>query len=93
MNKVIGIIPARMAASRFPGKPLFKILKKPMIEHVMLRAKFYKGWNDLLVTTCDKEIKKFAESKDFSVILTRIKHKMAFDRVAEAASKLRYKLS
>lgn len=93
MNKVIGIIPARMAASRFPGKPLFKILKKPMIEHVMLRAKFYKGWNDLLVTTCDKEIKKFAESKDFSVIMTSNKHKRALDRVAEAASKLRYKLS
>ena len=38
-NKVIGIIPARMKASRFPGKPLVKINGIPMIEHVFERAK------------------------------------------------------
>ena len=41
-NKIIGIIPARMAASRFPGKPLKLINGMPMLMHVYLRAKLYK---------------------------------------------------
>ena len=93
MNKVIGIIPARMAASRFPGKPLHKILKKPMIEHVMMRSRFFKNWHDLFVTTCDHEIKKFAESKNFKVIMTSKNHKRALDRVAEAVTKIKYKIA
>ena len=36
--KTIGIIPARMAASRFPGKPLHPIAGRPMLEHCYLRA-------------------------------------------------------
>ena len=46
--KIFGFIPARMAASRFPGKPLKKILGMPMIEHVYIRAKFYKRWKSYL---------------------------------------------
>ena len=38
-----GIIPARMAASRFPGKPLHPIAGKPMLEHVYERAKLSRG--------------------------------------------------
>ena len=38
-RKIIGIIPARMAASRFPGKPLKKICNIEMLSHVYLRAK------------------------------------------------------
>ena len=93
MSKVIGIIPARMAASRFPGKPLYTILKKPMIEHVMMRSSFFKNWHDLFVTTCDQEIRQFAESKNFKVIMTSKKHKRALDRVAEAVSKIKYKIN
>ena len=40
--KAIGIIPARMSASRFYGKPLHPILGIPMLEHVFIRAKMYK---------------------------------------------------
>ena len=39
MTKIIGIVPARMKASRFYGKPLHNILDRPMLEHVYLRAK------------------------------------------------------
>ena len=58
-NKVIGIIPARMKASRFPGKPLAKIKGMPMIQHVFERAKMYRGWDQLFIATCDKEIMNF----------------------------------
>ena len=39
--KILTIIPARMSSSRFPGKPLKKIIKKPMIFHVYKRAEMY----------------------------------------------------
>ena len=62
--KIIGIIPARMGASRFPGKPLKLIKGKPMIEHVFERAKMYKQWSTLSLATCDKEIEKFSKNKN-----------------------------
>lgn len=87
-SKIIGIVPARMAASRFPGKPLHPILGRPMIEHVFLRAAMYKGWDRLVLATCDAEIEAFANSKAFPVVMTGSHHTRALDRVAEAATKL-----
>ena len=86
--KIIGVIPARMAASRFPGKPLHKIHGKAMIEHVYLRANLYKDWDKLVVATCDEEIKNFSESKSFPVVMTGNHHTRALDRVAEAVENL-----
>tara|TARA_B100001173_G_C15896133_1_gene507798 strand:- start:80 stop:904 length:825 start_codon:yes stop_codon:yes gene_type:complete len=86
--RIFGIIPARMAASRFPGKPLKKICNIPMIEHVFLRARMFGFWDKLVIATCDQEIKKFSESKNFPVILTSKKHKRCLDRVQEAVTKL-----
>ncbi len=83
--KIIGVIPARMAASRFPGKPLFPILGRPMVEHVYLRAKLYPKWDHLVLATCDKEIESFARSKGIPVTMTGSHHTRALDRVAEAA--------
>ena len=65
--KVIGIVPARMAASRFPGKPLFLIHGRPMLEHVYLRAKMYAGWSNLVLATCDQEIARFGADKAIPV--------------------------
>ena len=42
-RKIFGIIPARMAASRFPGKPLKKICGIEMLSHVYFRAKLFKN--------------------------------------------------
>ena len=42
--KIFGFVPARMAASRFPGKPLHSILGRPMIEHCFERAKLFDHW-------------------------------------------------
>jgi 3-deoxy-manno-octulosonate cytidylyltransferase (CMP-KDO synthetase) len=86
--KVIGLIPARMAASRFPGKPLAKIAGMTMLEHVYRRAELYEGWDRLAVATCDAEIRDFSEKMGFEVIDTGDHHVRALDRVAEAMDKL-----
>lgn len=86
--KIIGVVPARMAASRFPGKPLHPILGRSMLEHVMIRAQMYKTWFDLVIATCDDEIEQFAKNKGFKVIMTGSHHTRALDRVAEAVTLL-----
>lgn len=85
--KIIGLIPARMSASRFPGKPLYPILGRPMLEHVFERAKLFPRWDVLAICTCDEEIRAFAEAKGYPVIMTADTHTRALDRVAEAATK------
>jgi 3-deoxy-manno-octulosonate cytidylyltransferase (CMP-KDO synthetase) len=86
--KIIGVVPARMAASRFPGKPLALIHGMPMIEHVFLRAQMYSAWSTLCLATCDQEIKEFGEGRGFPVVMTGRHHTRALDRVAEAVTKL-----
>ena len=86
--KIIGIIPARMAASRFPGKPLFKIIDRPMLSHVYGRANLYDKWAHLSIATCDTVIEDFAKSNNFNCTITSDKHTRALDRVAEAVSKI-----
>lgn len=85
--KIVGIIPARMASSRFPGKPLATICGRPMIEHVFCRAKLFSGWEGLFLATCDDEIADFSKSKKIPVIMTSNKHTRCLDRVAEATEK------
>ena len=85
--KIFGFVPARMAASRFPGKPLHEIAGRPLLEHCYLRAKLYERWDVLSICTCDEEIREFAESKNYPVIMTADTHTRALDRVAEAAEK------
>ena len=87
MTKIIGVVPARMDSSRFPGKPLFSICGKPMVEHVFQRAALYDGWDGLFLATCDDEIKSFGEENEYPTIMTSDKHTRALDRVAEAAEK------
>lgn len=86
--KIIGIVPARMAASRFPGKPLYPILGRAMVEHVYVRAKMYSGWDHLVLATCDQEIEQFSKEKGIPVVMTGSHHTRALDRVAEAAGRL-----
>jgi len=83
--KIIGFIPARMGSSRFPGKPLAKICGMAMIEHVYKRCKFSKTLSDLIVATCDEEIKKEVEAFGGKAVMTSPKHERCTDRIAEAA--------
>lgn len=83
--KAVAIIPARMAATRFPNKPLVPILGLPMIEHVRRRVSMCTHLDDVIVATCDKEIRKVVESSGGKVIMTSDTHERCTDRIAEAA--------
>ena len=74
-----------MAATRFPGKPVAKILDLPMIEHVRRRVSCCKALSDVYVATCDEEIKDTVESYGGKVIMTSDKHERCTDRIEEAA--------
>ncbi|PJZ70303.1 3-deoxy-manno-octulosonate cytidylyltransferase [Leptospira perolatii] len=83
MNTV-AIIPARMASTRFPGKPLADIHGVPMIGHLFHRCKKSTLINEVYVATCDLEIKSYIESQGGIAIMTSDKHERASDRTAEA---------
>jgi 3-deoxy-manno-octulosonate cytidylyltransferase (CMP-KDO synthetase) len=82
--KNIAIIPARMAATRFPGKPLASILGMPMIGHVYLRTRMCKELEDVYVATCDIEIFDYIISIGGKAVMTSTSHERASDRSAEA---------
>ena len=85
---IIGIIPARMASSRFPGKPMADILGMPMIGHCYHRSKMSNILKDVYVATCDKEIFDFVESIGGKAVMTADTHERASDRTAEALLKI-----
>ncbi len=84
----IAIIPARMASSRFPGKPLTKILDLPMIEHIRRRALLANGVDDVIVATCDKIIMDVVTEFGGKAIMTSDKHERSSERIAEAMNSL-----
>ena len=81
---ILALIPARMGSSRFPGKPLAKILGKPMIGHVYDRVKQCDLLTKTVVATCDDEIKQYIESIGGEAVMTTDRHERASDRCAEA---------
>ena len=81
---IIAIIPARMASSRFPGKPMAKIMGIPMIGHVYFRSKMCKILKEVYVATCDEEIADYIQSIGGKAVMTADTHERASDRVAEA---------
>lgn len=83
---IIGIIPARMASTRFPNKPLKEILGIPMIGHVYCRSKMSLVLKDVYVATCDKEIADYIEGIGGKTVMTSDTHERASDRTAEALS-------
>jgi 3-deoxy-manno-octulosonate cytidylyltransferase (CMP-KDO synthetase) len=80
----IGIIPARYASTRFPGKPLALIQNKPMIQHVFERCK-EADLDEVFVATDDERIKQTVENFGGKVIMTSPQHASGTDRCAEAA--------
>lgn len=81
---IIGIIPARLASSRLPKKPMADILGMPMIGHVYLRSKLCTMLSEVYVATCDQEIVDYVESIGGKAIMTADTHERASDRSAEA---------
>jgi 3-deoxy-manno-octulosonate cytidylyltransferase (CMP-KDO synthetase) len=86
--KIIGIIPARLASSRLPQKPLADILGMPMIGHVYHRSKLCTTLDEVYVATCDEEIYDYINSIGGKAVMTSDKHERASDRTAEALLKI-----
>jgi 3-deoxy-manno-octulosonate cytidylyltransferase (CMP-KDO synthetase) len=83
--RIVGIIPARMASSRFPGKPLAPIAGRPMIEHVYRRSRLNSRFAEICIATCDAEIAEASSAFGCRPIMTSASHQRGTDRVAEAA--------
>src|SRR6185503_11287596 len=84
--KAIGIIPARYASTRFPGKCLFEIAGKPLVQWVVERAKRAKSLSEVIVATDDERIAKAI--KGVRVVMTSPNHPSGTDRLAEVAAKI-----
>lgn len=86
--KCLGVIPARYASSRLPGKALKDIAGKPMIQRVWERASKAKNIDHLVIATDDIRIADCAEGFGAETVLTHSKHASGSDRVAEVVLKL-----
>ena len=88
MERVVAVIPARMGASRFPGKPLAPLHGLPVIEHVFRRVSLCAQIDEVCVATCDEAIRNVAKGFGANVIMTSAVHERATDREAEAVAHL-----
>ncbi len=86
--KIIGIIPARYASTRFPGKPLADIKGKTMIRRVYEQSRLSKVLDELVVATDDDRIMHEVKNFGGKAIMTGIHHKSGTDRCFEALEKL-----
>jgi 3-deoxy-manno-octulosonate cytidylyltransferase (CMP-KDO synthetase) len=79
------VIPARMASTRFPNKPMALIGGKTMIERVWLIAQAVKKAQDVVIATDDEQLCAFAKGFGAQVVMTRSDCLTGTDRVAEAS--------
>lgn len=86
------IIPARYASSRFPGKPLARILGKELILWVHSIARKVVGDEHVYVATESKKILNFLKRKKINCFMTSKKCMTGTDRIAEVAKKINYKI-
>lgn len=86
-DKITIVIPARMASSRYPGKPLEKILGLPLVEHVRRRS-LLAGNHLVVVATCDTSIKEAIEAFGGQAVMTKDTHERCTDRIEEAMEQL-----
>lgn len=87
-RRVIAVVPARMASSRFPGKPLVEIAGLPMVEHVRRRALLAEGIDEVVVATCDQSIFDAVRMAGGEAVMTADTHERCTDRVEEAMRSL-----
>jgi 3-deoxy-manno-octulosonate cytidylyltransferase (CMP-KDO synthetase) len=86
---LLGVIPARWASVRLPGKPLAEIAGRPMIEHVWRRASMARRLRSLVVATDDVRIAAAVEGFGGRAVMTRGDHVSGTDRIWEAVQALR----
>jgi 3-deoxy-manno-octulosonate cytidylyltransferase (CMP-KDO synthetase) len=85
-DKVLGVIPARWASTRLPGKSLVPLCGKPLILWVLERARQAERLDEVVVATDDDRIRSVVERAGGTAVMTRSDHPSGTDRVAEAAS-------
>lgn len=88
-SKIVVIIPARWASTRFPGKPLVELLGKPLIQHVWERCCEAEGIDNVIVATDDMRIAEVAFDFGAEVSITKSTHATGTDRLGEVAERLR----
>lgn len=88
MSRVIVGVPARLGASRLPGKPLKRILGRSLIEHVWRRAAMCESADEVLVAACDEEVQSVIERVGGRVVMTDPEIPRPGLRVAAAAERL-----
>jgi 3-deoxy-manno-octulosonate cytidylyltransferase (CMP-KDO synthetase) len=84
--KILGIIPARYASTRFPGKPLAIIAGRTLLERVVERSRQARRLSDVIVATDDARIAELAR-RFARVEMTRADHPSGTDRIAEVAGR------
>ena len=87
-SRVVAVIPARYHSNRFEGKPLALIDGKPMIQHVVERARRVEMLSRVVVATDDDRIATAVRDFGGEVVMTRSDHASGTDRLAEAAALL-----
>src|ERR1700754_2464459 len=85
-DRIFGIVPARYASTRFPGKPLALIAGKSLIQRVVEQCKRARSLSDVIVATDDNRIAEVARSF-CRVEMTRADHPSGSDRIAEVAAR------
>jgi 3-deoxy-manno-octulosonate cytidylyltransferase (CMP-KDO synthetase) len=88
---VLGIVPARLASTRLPNKPLYPILGRPLIEWVWRRVEQLPILDHAVVATDSEEVAEVCRSFGAPVEMTSLKHPSGTDRVAEVAARGEYR--
>ena len=83
--KAVGIIPARWGSTRFPGKPLFRIAGKPLLQHVWEQCRRARQLHSVIIATDDMRIATAAFEWGAEIALTSPTHASGTDRVAQVA--------
>lgn len=86
--KIVGVIPARFGATRFPGKPLKPILGKPLVQWVIEATKTSSALSEVILATDHEEIAKVGKACDVRVVMTDPKLPSGSDRVWQSVKDL-----
>jgi len=83
--RIVGMIPARLAATRLPGKVLLDIAGKPMVQHVYERARQSRHLSEVIVATDSDEVWAAVRGFGGKAVMTSPDHASGTDRLAEVA--------
>ena len=86
--EIVGVIPARFASTRLPGKALLSETGRPLIQHVLEAARRAQSLERIIVATDDPRIAQAVERCGGEFMMTRADHATGTDRVAEVAARL-----